>query len=220
MVNQFVNYILKYGGSKMWNHLSGESLNKYYQMFLAPFMNEYSDKFSKVSEKGVQEYIDSDFLSNIQSILDTQKSKESSEAVNPVYIDRYLENKENKKLFVCIVVDYWALRPNTFGLNIGSREKTPIFISIIGMIFSVSQFNLSMGISRNSLPLLLLIISIYLFYSFLVIEQPKFYYNANIAKENDILTEKCSRYKKIVNQLGKSELEFVATDVENKLNME
>lgn len=189
--------------------------NRYHKDILVPYMEKHG---KDALYSGDTEYIDNKFLNDLEKIIKDKRYREAKdkredneidyELYNsiPSYVDHLRRTDRKYTLFVFLVVDYWALKPNTIGISLGKRDWWVGGIGIVGVIIVLLLLIFNIQIYPISISLLMLLLGSYLVYTSLISEQPKFYYNIKVSTKSDTYKEKIERFKQIIKDLEIDEL--------------
>lgn len=183
--------------------------NRYHKEILVPYMEKHG---KDALYSGDTEYIDNKFLNDLEKIIEDKiyiKDNEIDyELYNsiPSYVDHLRRTDRKYTLFVFLVVDYWALKPNTTGISLGKRDWGVGIIGIVGVMSILLLLLLNIQIYPISISLLMLLLGSYLVYASIISEQSKFYYNIKVSKESETYKEKIKRFKQIIKDLEIDEL--------------
>lgn len=184
-------------------------LNSYHKEILVPYMEEHG---KDALYSGDTEYIDNKFLNDLEKIIEDKRYKKDNEIDYelynsiPSYVDLLRRTDRKYTLFVFLVVDYWALKPNTTGISLGERDWRVGCIGIVGVIIMLLLLIFNIQIYPISISLLMLLLGSYLVYTSIISEQSKFYYNIKVSTKSDTYEEKIERFKQIINDLEIEEL--------------
>ena len=194
----------------------------YHKEILVPYMEKHG---KDALYSGDTEYIDNKFLNDLEKIIEDKiyKKDEDKEGEDkrykkdneidyelynsiPSYVDHLRRTDRKYTLFVFLVVDYWALKPNTTGISLGKRDWPVVIIGIIGIMAILLLLLFNIQIYPISISLLILLLGSYLVYTSLILEQYKFYYNIKVSTKSDTYEEKIKRFKQIIKDLEIDEL--------------
>lgn len=183
--------------------------NRYHKEILVPYMEKHG---KDALYSGDTEYIDNKFLNDLEKIIEDKRCREGDEIDYelynsiPSYVDHLRRTDRKYTLFVFLVVDYWALKPNTTGISLGKRDWGVGCIGIVGVIIVLLLLIFNIQIYPISISLLMLLLGSYLVYTSIISEQSKFYYNIKVSTKSDTYEEKIERFKQIIKDLEIDEL--------------
>lgn len=163
------------------NKLFGGDFRQYYSTFLSPYKQVFDERFpssKNITENSICVYIEKYLISDVRQIIKEQRKEIDPGEVNPHYIQWFIDDEDVYKLFMFIMVDFYAIKPKGYGFNKGTREWMPVTVGVILGEFSVVFALLT---QNYSVSLLLLCLAVYLVYSFYGLEQSQYYYYADRA---------------------------------------
>lgn len=219
------------------NKLFGGDFRQYYSTFLCPYKQVFDERFpssKNITENSICVYIEKYLISDVRQIIKEQRKEIDPGEVNPHYIQWFIDDEDVYKLFMFIMVDFYAIKPKGYGFNKGTREWIPIILGVIGGMVSVILFIFNLicngaylknsSLAICSLPLLsnykfsifLFGLSIFLIYSFYGLEQSQYYYYANRDNKKvirEMYREKLRRCQKLSIETKQPYLNIVADKI-------